>query len=61
MNDSTLLFELFSILLLLGLGTALLAVNLPGWGLISIAALLALTSYGFRKTRVVKTEAINPV
>ena len=61
MNDNALFFELFSILLLLGLGMFLLAVNLPGWGLISIAALLTTISYGLRKTTVMKAEVINPV
>ncbi|WP_299177687.1 hypothetical protein [uncultured Neptuniibacter sp.] len=61
MNDNALLFELFSILLLLGLGTTLLLINMPGWGLISIAALLAGVSYLLRRGAVVGSEVANQV
>lgn len=49
MNDTSLCFELISISLLLGLGAALLFSNLPGWGLISIAGVLSLVTFGLRR------------
>lgn len=49
MNNKPLIFELISILLLLGAGGMLLLSNLPGWGLITIAGLLSILSFGLRK------------
>ncbi|MBV1788426.1 hypothetical protein KQ940_10190 [Marinobacterium sp. D7] len=40
MIDKRLAFELFTTLLLLTLGTALVMQSLPGWGLISVALLV---------------------
>ena len=48
MTDSSLPFELSTILLLTLIGCGLLFVGLPGWGLISTAFLLASMSIGFR-------------
>ncbi|RRJ84721.1 hypothetical protein [Aestuariirhabdus litorea] len=46
--DKTLAFEITCIFLLLALGTGLLTQGLPGWGLVSVSALLALGSSGLR-------------
>lgn len=50
MNRKPLYFELSSILLLLSFGTLLVAHNLPGWGLITVAGLLSVLSFGLRKS-----------
>ncbi|WP_210396778.1 hypothetical protein [Motiliproteus sediminis] len=46
--NKTLAFELCCIALLLALGILLLGNGLPGWGLIGVAALLAVGSGGLR-------------
>lgn len=56
MNDNSLYFELFSIALLLCLGSLLLSVGLPGWGLIAIAALLTVLSFSLRTLASVKVK-----
>jgi len=61
MNANSLYFELFSIVFLLGLGSLLLFIDLPGWGLISIAGLLATLSFGLRKVAATASEAASPV
>ncbi|MCV6588965.1 MAG: hypothetical protein OIF57_08055 [Marinobacterium sp.] len=57
MNTSSLYFELAAITLTLVLGITLLSVNLPGWGLITVAALLAALSFGLRCTPALATVA----
>lgn len=61
MQDSSLLFELGSISLLLVLGSILIMSGLPGWGLIYSAALLTALSLGLRKvlTPVESTQSAN--
>lgn len=59
MNDKPLLFELISITLLLVAGTALVVLNLPSWGLISIAGLLSVLSFGLRKASRLSNEVTN--
>ena len=61
MNDTSLYFELISISLLLGLGIALLLLNLPGWGLISIAGVLSLLTIGLRRASNAANDLSNPV
>lgn len=58
MTGTSLSFELFSIALLLGLGSLLIAVGQPGWGLISIAAILSVLSFGLRKLATVEVETV---
>lgn len=49
MGNKSLYFELFAIALLLVTGATLLMSGLPGWGLITIAAILSALSFGLRK------------
>lgn len=53
MNTKALYFELTSIFLILALGLILLSINLPGWGLIAVAAALLVLSCGLRLTPAV--------
>lgn len=46
--DKTLLFEIFSISFLLLLGIGLQVNGLPGWGVISVAAILVVSSTALR-------------
>ena len=48
MTDSSLSFELITILAITAIGSGLLLVGLPGWGLITTAFLLASMTIGLR-------------
>ncbi len=48
MKDKSLWFEVIAIVMLLTNGLALVSVNLPGWGLVGIAGLLAVISITLR-------------
>lgn len=49
MRDTSLYFEISTIILLFSVGAFLLALGLPGIGLICVSGLLTLLSLGFRK------------
>ncbi|WP_432474745.1 hypothetical protein [Amphritea sp. HPY] len=58
MQDRSLFFELLSVALLLSAGCALVMLDLPGWGLVVIAAILAILSL---MLRTLKPEEPEPV
>lgn len=57
MSDSSLPFELSAILLLTIIGSALLLLGLPGWGLIATAFLLASMTVGLRLANVSESHS----
>ncbi|KEA65156.1 hypothetical protein ADIMK_0858 [Marinobacterium lacunae] len=52
MIDKQLAFELFTILLLLTLGTLVIMAGLPGWGLITVACLIGGSSIVMRTVQL---------
>lgn len=60
MDNKSLYFELFAIVLLLITGTMLLLSGLPGWGLITIAGILSALSLGLRKAVLATNDKKQP-
>lgn len=60
MSDKAIYFEVFSILLMLGLGTGLLIIGLAGWGLVGSGLLLASLSAGSRGTAWLSNKTTSP-
>lgn len=51
MKDNSLLFELFTIFLISGLGASLIISGLPGWGLLITAMVLLSITVGLRTAK----------